>query len=286
MDFVCNKCGKAFNQKAHLNYHIENDVCEGKSSQCKLCGKGFTSQTSMYRHLRNSCKVKKEEDREKDKIYARLLELEKQNKEIRKENKEIRKENKEIKTGIVSENKKLKKEVVIMKKNMPNISVGNIVNGNMNNNLNIILVGYGKEDLSRIDRNDVIKALQNGFNSSVKLTEMMHFNPKYPEFHNVYISNMKDKYAMTYDGKDWNLTIKEDLINKIYDDKKNYIEENLDDFVDSLTTSRKNALDRWLAINDDDEKILKIKNEIKLLLYNKRNLVEPVKIKSIKNIKN
>jgi hypothetical protein len=31
---------------------------------------------------------------------------------------------------------------------------------------------------------------------------------------------MQDKYAMTYDGKDWNLTIKEDLINKIYDDKK------------------------------------------------------------------
>jgi gas vesicle protein len=95
---------------------------------------------------------------------------------------------------------------------------------------------------------------------------------------------MKDKYAMAYDGKEWNLTIKEDIINKIYDDEKNYIEENLDDFVKSLSSSRKNALDRWLETNDEDEKITKIKNEIKLLLYNKRNLVEPKKNKITKAI--
>jgi hypothetical protein len=88
---------------------------------------------------------------------------------------------------------------------------------------------------------------------------------------------MKDKYAMTYNGDNWNLTIKDDLINKIYDDKKNYIEENLDDFVDSLSISRKKALGRWLETDDNDKKIVEIKNEIKLLLYNKRKLVEPKK---------
>ena len=84
---------------------------------------------------------------------------------------------------------------------------------------------------------------------------------------------MKDKYAMMYDGENWNLTMKDDLINKIYDDKKNYIEENLDDFVDSLSLSRKKALERWLTTDDNDDRIYKIKNEIKLLLYNKRNLI-------------
>ena len=78
---------------------------------------------------------------------------------------------------------------------------------------------------------------------------------------------------MMFDGKDWTLTTKEDLISKIYDDKKNYIEENMDEFIDSLTASRKNALDRWLATDDEDEKITQIKNEIKILLYNKRNVV-------------
>lgn len=86
---------------------------------------------------------------------------------------------------------------------------------------------------------------------------------------------------MMFDGKEWNLTMKDELINKIYDDKKNYIEENLDDFVDSLSTSRKKALERRLETDDEDERITKIKNEIKLLLYNKRNLILDKQISTV-----
>jgi hypothetical protein len=32
---------------------------------------------------------------------------------------------------------------------------------------------------------------------------------------------MKDDYATMYDGDNWVLTMKYDLINRIYDDKKN-----------------------------------------------------------------
>jgi len=66
---------------------------------------------------------------------------------------------------------------------------------------------------------------------------------------------------MIFDGIDWTLTIKEDTINLIY-------EENLDDFLDSLSTTRIRALERWLDTDDDD----RIKEQIKLLLYNNRNL--------------
>ena len=48
--------------------------------------------------------------------------------------------------------------------------------------------------------------------------------------------------------------------------------ENLDDFLDSLTTSQKNALHRWMNVDDDHSYIKKIKNDIKLLLYNKRKM--------------
>lgn len=34
------------------------------------------------------------------------------------------------------------------------------------------------------------------FNSTLKLTDTIHFNPKHPEYHNIYIPSMKDKYAM------------------------------------------------------------------------------------------
>jgi GTP-binding protein EngB required for normal cell division len=162
-----------------------------------------------------------------------------------------------------------------------------INNGNVNNVVNNInLVGYGFEDISRLDKGDILSALQNGYNSTIRLTEAVHFNPKYPEYHNVYISNIRDKYGMLYDGKDWNLRVKEELINMIYDDKKSYIEENLEEFLASLSVSRRRALDRWLATDDDDAKISKIKEEIKLLLYNKRNIVlETHKIDKTNNTK-
>jgi hypothetical protein len=200
--------------------------------------------------MNHACRIKKNEDSKRDEIYEKLLELKK-------------------------ENKVLKKEVNSLKKNVNKPSkITNNIN-TINNGIvaHINLIGYGKEDLSKIDKKDILKVIQNGFDSALKLTETLHFNPKHPEYHNVYITNIKDKYAMMFDGKDWNLTMKNDLINKIYDDKKNYIEENLDEFIDSLSLSRKKALERWLTTDNDDDKIIKVKNEIKLLLYNKRNLI-------------
>ena len=194
----------------------------------------------------------------------------------------------------------LKKKVIKLEKpgamltkidNTHNYCTTNINNGTVNNGIvnngtvnNIILVGYGKEDLSKLNNADILKALQGGFYSTLKLTEAVHFNPKHPEYHNIYISNMKDKYAMMFDGNIWMLTTKEDLINQIYEDKKNYIEENLEEFIESLSESRKKALDRWLDTDDDDAKIKEIKNNIKLLLYNSRKLVQNISISQSKTL--
>lgn len=263
-EYKCDRCNKIFSLNKNLKYHIENNSCKVYDFECKYCQKQFTTSTSMYRHVRLSCGVKKEEDLNKDKIYEKLLELEKKSEKI---------------DVLEKENTLLKKKVSAMEKKsrvVKNIHNGeiNINQGIINNTTNqIVLVGYGQEDLSKFGKNELIKIFQNGYNSTLKLTEAVHFNPKYPEHHNIYISNMRDKYAMMFDGNKWTLTMKEDLINKIYDDKKNYIEENLDDFIDSLSASRKKALDRWLETDDDDDKISKIKNEIKLLLYNKRDFI-------------
>jgi hypothetical protein len=270
---TCKACSKKFTSKHGLDYHILNDACKLTNYVCKFCDKGFTTETNMYRHMRANCKIKKKNDDAKNIIYERLVQLEEDNKLVKK---------------IAQDNKKLKKEMASMRKQIKTTAntnnkmiVNNNNNNNNNNNINInntmithnnILVAYGKEDFTKIDQKDFLKVLHNGYNSTIKLTEMMHFNPKYPEYHNIYISNMKDKYAMMYDGTNWALTMKENLINKIYDDKKNYIEENLDDFVDSLSISRKKALERWLDTDDDNKRIKEVKDNIKLLLYNSRKL--------------
>ena len=129
-----------------------------------------------------------------------------------------------------------------------------------------LVVPFGKEDMSKINKNDLLQVFRSGFNSALQLTEMTHFNPKYPEFHNVYISSMKNKYAMTYDGNDWSLVMKDELIDQIYDKKRDYIEENMEEFLESLTKSQIDALYRWLAVDDDHDYVQKVKNNIKLML--------------------
>jgi hypothetical protein len=260
-DYECTKCGCSFKRKENLTYHVNRKVCIGgdkteTNHMCKYCDKRFTTATSMYRHMNHTCKVKKNETNHRDEIFERLVQLE-------------------------NENKSLKKQIVSMEEKI-NID-GNNLNHTMNNgvinhgkmNLTVnhnYIVGYGQEDHSMINRDELLQVFRSGFNSPLRLTETMHFNPKYPEFHNVYISSMKNKYAMMYDGNDWTLVMKDDLIDKLYDNKRDYIEENLDDFLESLTMSQRKALHRWMNAGDDHPYIEKIKNDIKLLLYNKRNL--------------
>ena len=259
--YKCIVCDKLFTCKKNIYY-------------CKLCHKGFTTETSMYRHMRTTCKVKKQSDDEKNKIYQKLLvieEIEERCNHLENENKKRVQLENEIR-DIKNENDNLKRKVAYIE-TKDNNKVVNINRGIVNNlNQNIILVGYGKEDISKIDQNEILRVLNNGYNSAIKLTETVHFNPKYPEYHNIYISNIKDKYAMMFNGNSWTLTMKEELIDKIYDDKKNYIEENIDDFIASLPQSRKKALERWLDTDDNNNKIKEVKEQIKLLLYNKRNI--------------
>ena len=272
--FKCKNCGKIFPLKKNFLYHTEKNVCRDKNYECNYCGTTFTSKTNMYRHMRTNCKIKKKEDEKRNDIYERLLQMEEHNKKLEEQLMSTTKKLESTTKKLESKTKKLDDEIKDIKHTNKVVNnVDNSVN-NINHGVvaNITLVGYGKEDISKIDKKDMLKVLQSGYNSAIKLTETIHFNPKYPEYHNIYITNMKDKYAMMFDGQNWTLTMKEDLINKIYDDKKNYIEENLDDFIDSLSVSRKQALERWLNTDDDDKKIKDIKENIKLLLYNSKNL--------------
>jgi hypothetical protein len=262
MTYRCIKCDKCFTRKATLDQHIKNESCVlCEKIKCRYCDNLYASLQSMERHVRTTCKYKND-IADKQAIYEKLLELQDDVETLKKENSELKNViKKNVKSGNLIQNGL--------------INNGTITNNTINNN--IVLIGYGKEDISKIQKIELVKGMKSGFYATVELLDAVHFNPNYPEFHNVYISSMKNKYAMMYDGSNWTLVMKDDLIDKLYSDKRNYIEENLDDFIDSLTTSQKKALDRWMDTGDDHGKIKQIKNKIKLLLYNKRDMVMDTK---------
>lgn len=250
-NFKCPNCKKVFASKQCLTYHTDRKVCQKVLRYiCPKCNKELASRSSLCRH-KKTCKVEvngKPTDREQE-IMRELQELKAENKKLMRKVNRIEKEPKTV---------------------INNNNYGNINTGTVNN---IYLVAHGKEDIDTVcSEADIIQALRNGYMSPKALTELVHFNPKYPEFHNVFISNIKSKYAMTYDGKQWNISPKNALIDEMFNSKREYIEDAIADYKEHLLPSQHRGLIRLFEADDDDYRIKNMKEEMKMILYNKRDI--------------
>ena len=94
MLYNCNICGKQFKQKCHYTNHLnrinpcikltkkipqnppiypEIPPTYTKKYSCSFCKDQFTRSDHLKRHL-DRCKIRKEECKEKDEIFKKLLE--------------------------------------------------------------------------------------------------------------------------------------------------------------------------------------------------------------------
>lgn len=129
--------------------------------------------------------------------------------------------------------------------------------------------------MEHISREDIIQALKTGFNSTKRLTEVVHFNSKYPTYSNIKRSNFNMKNKLMYhNGNDWVTTSDPHMIDDLYNRKRDFIEENIEHYQDGLTKGDMTRLDRWLNVEDDDRRIARIKDELRELLFNKKEISE------------
>ena len=76
---------------------------------------------------------------------------------------------------------------------------------------NFVMVNFGKEDLKMIDEREFIDRIvkQNKI-SGVKIPDevlkIIHFNPKYPQLSNIYISDINREKCMVYEDGEWKLS--------------------------------------------------------------------------------
>jgi uncharacterized C2H2 Zn-finger protein len=276
INYTCYICKKIFNQKIDYKRHINRkNSCESQINlesqknhlesqknhlesqnnhlECSYCSKKFNTNSNYNRHIKHFCKAKKEGDIMKETIYQELVDkmnkLEKRNEELEEKLNEINLKNN--KTGNT--------------KNSNNKNSNNIINNTQNN---INLVAFGKEDMSYITEKLYKKLLANGLGSVSKLIGEVHFNKQKPEHSNIYISNIRDKYVMVYNGDDWKLAKHNDTILELYEE-----------CAEKLETKTIKKFQRFLDKEDDDAIINSIKQEIKLLLYNNRKI--PIEIRKL-----
>ena len=240
---ACDKCSKMYSSISSYNRHIRLNRCKIKTNEmvCNYCDKSFKSKQSRQNH---EIKCKDTRDKEIKKLNDKIIELEK-----------------------------------IVKSNQPS-TTNNIVNNNNNNNtqINYFINNYGNEDVSHISKRDFLRIFKTRKMSIPKFIEMLHFNKDVPQNHNVYISNYKDNYALIFSDNKWKIIDKNEILRKLIFDSRDLLETEFDEF---KASELKNKMDQrsmelfqeYLNNVEEDTIMNGLKETIKLLLYNEKDMV-------------
>ncbi len=227
---------------------------------CKYCDKVFKFKQGMYRHIKYTCKKNNDEDFQE---LARLMNA--QAKQLTAKNTEMNTMQKEM----VQMQKQISK--LTNKLQIQNINNGKVHNGN-NNTVNIQLLNHSDTDYSHLTSNDYIHCIKN-CNKCVKtLIEKVHFNTEKPENMNIYLSNIKGKYIMIYKDNTWQIQDRKRQLDALYDNNEIVLETWYDEYKEKYPNIIQ-SFQRYLHNRDGDIVLNRIKEEILIMLYNKRKMI-------------
>ena len=219
---------------------------------CKYCNKRFSHSQSMYRHIKYSCHKNNDEDL-KELVRLMNLQMQQKDKEL-----EFHK----------TQNEKQQKQI---DKLMDKLKVNHITHHTTHIQNNIQLLSYKDTDVSHLTNKDFEQSIKK-VNSCVKdMIEKIHFNPSKPENMNIYISNMKDKYIMVYEDGTWNIKHRNNELDTLYDMKEMLLEDWLDKYGNE---GLKQKFNKYLMNKTHEETLSMIKDDIKLMMYNKKKCLE------------
>jgi len=315
MNYICKRCGKIYLHKGHYTNHInrkrpcvndldkilrtnvsnssvgiynspesvknrqsfvnEISMIENRNElTCKYCNVKFKRKDYLIKH-QNRCKIKQsldEEIKNKDRLIEFLIEeknlLSKQNQITTKEIAILREDIQNL-TKLILSNKPTK---IINNKN-------NNSNNNSNNITNNIVVKFGSEDMNVLTLEEKLKICTSSFSAIKNYIESMHFNDRLPEYHNVYISDKKFKYGLTFDGAKFELQHLDHIIDDLLSSSTDNIEDIIKQHDVFSQLSEKNInhikkLVKMIKYSREQWFIHDRRYEIKMILYNNKKVVE------------
>ena len=231
--------------------------------QCKYCNKCFKFKQGMYRHIKYTCKKNKDED------FQELAHL------LNEKDKQLVLKDKQMDNQLALRDKKMEmmqKQIdkLTNKLQIQNVNQGIVQNGN--NVINIQLLNHQDTDYSHLTPKDYISCIHD-CNKYVKtLIEKVHFNANKPENMNIYLSNIKGKYLMIYKDNLWQIQDKKSQVDELYDNNEFVLEAWYDEYKEKHPDIIA-SFQRYLQNRDGDEMLNNIKEEILVMLYNKRKMI-------------
>ena len=206
---------------------------------CKFCDKKFGTQSHLTRHKRLNCKAKKDKDIEDKKNGEEIKHLKHQ----------------------------IDKLIDKVGTKTYNTNIGNTLN---NNNNNVQLNYFGKENLSMLTDDVKHQLIKGPFKMMSKLMKLVYFNKKYPENHTLKMVNKNKDVIKIHNKNGWELVDKKDTVEYILEDKNYEVDSFYDDNVKEFSQFANKTYINFRKLFDSRDKELwkQIKRDVDLLLWN------------------
>lgn len=259
---------------------------------CKYCNKDYKTNNSRINHYNNIHKEEylkaKEDELENNKTFScnkcgkeyinRQSKYQHQKKCTSENYKELNKENNMLKNLLID----LIKNNKLSPKHLKNINNGTINNGNHNNNITVNLQNFGDEDIIELlSKKEVLEILSKKLLSLEESVKTVHLNKDHPEYKNIIIKNIKNKYAYVWEEDKFVVKQKDDVLEELISNHVNFIETSLETYKEFLSIKIQNKITEMLDklespnkyINKQLHKTFKTyrtykKEELKMLIYN------------------
>jgi hypothetical protein len=234
--YKCNYCEKEYksNSARGLHYNLKHKEQyikdkESKKNCCELCNKQCSSRQLKYYH-KKTCK----------KLGEPILDKHEE---------------------LINENKQLKETLNLLLQNCnksPNfvqkINKQLINNGTINNTNTINIIKFGNEDLREIfTEKEILKILNHKKFSLEESIKAVHCNDTRPEYKNIYITNLRNDYAYTFDGNKFINVYKEQAISDLVNEHCDFIEETVETYKNKIPKDAYKILQKFIEqMNDED----------------------------------